>query len=151
MSKKIPKEIVQVAGIVIALLIFVGVFSFAVDTIAPSPRDRFQKEDFQNTDFKHYFEFRETFTFIQIILATLNSILLIYLLFNYVSVYNQIRSKFALGLIVAATSFLAFTFTANPIIHSFFGFRGSGLGPFAMLPLLFSIIVTIVLIYLSKE
>jgi len=151
MSKKISKEIIQVAGIVIVLLLFVGTFSFVVDLIAPSPKNSFSKGEFRDNNFRHYFEFKETFTLVQVVLATLNSFLLVYLLFNYVSLYNQIKSKFALGLIVAATSFLAFTFTANPVIHSFFGFRGSGLGPFAMLPLIFSLIVTLVLIYLSKE
>jgi len=151
MNKKISKEIIQVTGIVVALLLFVGLFSIAVDSVAPSPREARPKFDFKDPNFNNYFEFKEKFTLVQAILAIINSILLVYLLFNYVSLYNQIKSKFALGLIVAATSFLAFTFAANPIIHSFFGFRGSGLGPFAMLPLIFSLIVTVVLIYLSKE
>ncbi|MCR4334971.1 MAG: hypothetical protein NUV57_00350 [archaeon] len=156
MNKNNSKAIMQVAGIAIGLLLVIGLFSFLVDSVLPSQRQYPMNDELHDgRGFVQLrpeaFEFRETLLFLQIILASINSLLLFYLLYNYMYVYNQVKSKFALGLIVAAIAFLAFTFSANPIVQALFGFRSSGLGPFTILPLVFTLAVTLILIYLSKE
>jgi hypothetical protein len=80
------------------------------------------------------------------ILSTLNIALLSILLVVYAFTYNQARSEFLVGLIIFDIAMLLYAITSNPLIYGRFGFRGSGLGPFAMLPDLFSLAAVSVLL-----
>jgi len=81
------------------------------------------------------------------ILATVNSILLVVLLIVYVSIYSGTRAEFLLGLIIFDIAMLLYAITSNPLVTAGFGFRGAGLGPFAMLPDLFSLVAVLVLLW----
>lgn len=151
MEKNNSKAITQVAGIFIAIIVIVSIFSYIANSVVPFERPNFDGErGFEKFNGRSS-EFRETINLVQTIFASVNTILLLYLLFNYLSIYNHLKSRFALGLIVVAISFLAGSVAANPLLHVFFGFRGSGLGPFAIMPLIFTTVVVLVLIYLSRE
>ena len=80
------------------------------------------------------------------ILSTVNSVLLVLLLIIYFGVYKDTRSEFALGLIVFALAMTMYAVTSNPWLQSGFGFRGSGLGPFAFFPDLFALIALVILL-----
>jgi len=80
------------------------------------------------------------------ILSTLNIVLLSILLVLYVSAYGQARSEFLVGLIIFDVAMLLYAITSNPLIYGGFGFHGAGLGPFAMLPDLFSLVAVSVLL-----
>lgn len=77
--------------------------------------------------------------------------LLVYVLYNYVSIYREIKSDFSLGLIVVVVALLAYSITANPFFVVLFGFRGSGLGPFTLIPDLFNLFAAVTLTYLSSK
>lgn len=85
------------------------------------------------------------------ILSSLNSILLTILLVTYIGIYRKTRSEFSIGLIVFSTALLLYSLTSNPLIHGLAGFRVSGLGPFTMLPDLFTCIASAILLYLSRQ
>lgn len=85
------------------------------------------------------------------ILSTVNSILLLSLMIIYIDIYSKTRSKFSMGLIMFSIALLLYSLSSNPIIHRFAGFRGSGLGPFTMLPDLFTCIASAILLYLSRQ
>ncbi len=87
----------------------------------------------------------------KIILSSVNSILLLTLLVTYLDVYNDIRSEFSLGLIIFSLALLLYSVTSNPLLSSYFGYAGYGLGPFAMLPDLFTLMASSILIYLSLK
>jgi hypothetical protein len=79
-------------------------------------------------------------------LSTLNIVLLSILLVLYVSTYSQARSEFLVGLIIFDVAMLLYALTSDPLIYGGFGFHGAGLGPFAMLPDLFSLVAVSVLL-----
>lgn len=142
---KNSKTIIYAAGIFILLVLSIVLLSLLIELFSPNIKfgDRF--------GFEQGIEFRETFEFWKLILTTVNIILLGYLLYNYISIYHAVKSQFSLGLIVIASALLAHSISASPIISLFFGFRGSGLGPFTIIPSLFTLVASIVLIYLSRQ
>ena len=77
--------------------------------------------------------------------------LLIVLIFNYVSIYLKTKSEFTIGLILFSVFFLIKDITWSPFVVHFAGFDVFGLGPFAFLPDLFELIALSVLLYLSVE
>ncbi len=83
------------------------------------------------------------------VVSTVNIVLLASLLATYVSIYAKTRSQFTIGLIVFASVFLLNALTSNPFIIYLFGFQPVGLGPFALLPDLFTLAALTVLLYLS--
>lgn len=83
------------------------------------------------------------------VLSTVNLALSIILLATYSSLYRKTRSEFTLGLIIFSTVLLLNTFVSNPLVERVFGFIAFGLGPFAMLPDLFTLAALAVLLFLS--
>ena len=82
-------------------------------------------------------------------ISTVNIILLIFLLVTYMDIYKKTKSDFTVGLIIFSVILLFYALSSNPFIHWIFGFRAFGLGPFAMLPDLFTCIALAVLVYLT--
>ena len=87
----------------------------------------------------------------KIVLSSVNTVLLLSLLLTYIGIYNDIRSEFSLGLIIFSLALLLYSLTSNPLLSSYFGYAGYGLGPFAMLPDLFTLLASTILIYLSLK
>jgi len=85
------------------------------------------------------------------VLSSVNIILLTIVLVTYLGIYRETKSQFSLGLAILAMALLLYAFTSNPFIQGFGGFRISGLGPFTMLPDLFSCIASAILLYLSRQ
>jgi len=83
------------------------------------------------------------------VISTINVTLLIFLLFTYVSIYRKTRSEFTIGLIIFSIVFLLNALASNPLMIWAFGFRPFGLGPFALLPELFTCVALAVLLYLT--
>ncbi len=85
------------------------------------------------------------------VLSTVNIVLTIILILNYVSIYLKTKSQFTVGLLVFASFFLIKDITWSPFVIGFAGFGVFGLGPFAFLPDLFEMAALIVLFYLSVK
>ena len=85
------------------------------------------------------------------ILSSVNAILLMILLAVYIGIYRKTGSEFSIGLIIFSIALLLYSLTSNPLIQRLAGFRGSGLGPFMMLPDLFTCIASAILLYLSRQ
>jgi hypothetical protein len=83
------------------------------------------------------------------VVSTINLTMLIFLLISYIDIYRKTRSEFTIGLIIFSATLLLYALVSNPIVISIFGFRIFGLGPFALLPDLFTFAALIVLLYLS--
>lgn len=84
-------------------------------------------------------------------LAATNAILLTILFLIYIKIYRTTKSQFSIGLIIFTVALLLYSLTSNPLIHGLAGFRLSGLGPFTMLPDLFTCIASAILLYLSQQ
>lgn len=85
------------------------------------------------------------------VVSTINITMLIFLLILYADIYRKTRSEFTIGLIIFSATLLLYALVSNPIVISLFGFRIFGLGPFALLPDLFTFAALIVLLYLSVK
>lgn len=85
------------------------------------------------------------------VLSSVNVTLVIILLLVYIDVYRKTRAQFALGLIIFSLILLFYTLSSNPFMQMLFGFKAFGLGPFAMLPDLFTFAALIILLYLSLK
>ncbi|MEI6795274.1 MAG: hypothetical protein WCK39_00265 [Methanomassiliicoccales archaeon] len=86
-----------------------------------------------------------------VVLSTVNTALLIAIVYIYVGIYREIKSKITLGQILVMLAFLAYAITSNPALQLAFGFRAEGLGPFAMIPDLFAAIALSILLQMSLE
>ena len=91
----------------------------------------------------------EFFYTAQTVVSSINVVLSIFLLLTYISIYRKTLSEFTIGLIIFSMVLLLHAITSIPLVHWIFGFREFGLGPFAMLPNLFTLGALVVLIYLS--
>jgi len=85
----------------------------------------------------------------QAVVSSVNIVILIFLLSMYTDLYTKTRSEFTIGLMVFSVIFLLYAFASNPFVIQFFGFQEFGLGPFALLPDLFTSAALLVLLYLS--
>jgi len=83
------------------------------------------------------------------VMSALNLTLLVFLLATYIEIYRKTKSPFTIGLMVFSVVFLLNILASNPLIQYTFGFRAMGLGPFALLPDIFTFGALIVLLYLS--
>ena len=89
---------------------------------------------------------------VQAIITLGNVILLLCLLFIYAKSYEQIKSKFALGLIAFIVLLIVQAFTSNPFVHYMRGFRRMhALGLFVILPDLFEFVALLILLYISRK
>ena len=91
----------------------------------------------------------EFFYTAQTVVSTINVTLSVFLLLTYVSIYRKTRSEFTIGLIIFSMVFLLNALASNPFVMEVFGYRPIGLGPFALLPDLFTFVALAVLLYLS--
>ena len=91
----------------------------------------------------------ELFYTVETVVSTINATLSILLLIIYVSIYQKTRSEFTVGLIIFSSVLLLHALVSIPLVYRAFGFYEFGLGPFAMLPDIFSLGALIVLLYLS--
>jgi hypothetical protein len=83
------------------------------------------------------------------VVSSVNVTLSIFLLITYIGIYRKTRSEFTIGLIIFSLVILLNALASNPFVIWAFGFRPFGLGPFALLPDLFTFVALVVLLYLS--
>jgi hypothetical protein len=93
----------------------------------------------------------ELFYTMETIVSVINVALSTFLLLMYVSIYRKTRSEFTIGLIIFSAVLLLHAFLAIPILQRGFGFVPFGLGPFAVLPDLFTCAALTVLLYLTYK
>lgn len=136
--KLIKSNLVLTAGILIATFIFIYALSFLSYLFMPQ----------RPFGMRGFFE---DFILIKTFISSVNVVLLVYLIYNYVSLYNEVKSQFSLGLIVMSLALFAFSISDNPLFTLAFGLRGAGMGALTIIPSIFTLIAVLVLIYLSRK
>jgi hypothetical protein len=91
----------------------------------------------------------EIFYVTETVVSTVNVALSVILLIIYISIYVKTRSEFTIGLIIFSMVFFLNALASSPLLRRTFGFNDFGLGPFAVLPDLFTLAALSVLLYLS--
>ncbi len=143
--------------IIFAILLVVAVFSdFLATQNAPvSGISIFEPRqlpfDRISVDRNFFYGDIELFYKIKTVLSSINATLLVFLLVTYVDIYKKLKSEFTLGLILFSLILLLYALSSNPLLHWLFGYQAFGLGPFAMLPDLFTTLALAVLLYLTLK
>jgi len=91
----------------------------------------------------------ELYYTVRTVISTINVTLLLLLLTTYINIYLKTKSEFTIGLMIFSIVLLLNALSSNPLVTQIFGFRAFGLGPFAMLPDLFTFVALAVLLYLT--
>ena len=141
MDKNMRLWLILVTAIVVAILAALWATS-----VVWFPRFPFERRPLPPGEIPGDIEFFYT---ADTVVSTLNVTISFFLLLTYVSIYRRTRSEFTIGLIIFSAIFLLNALVSNPFIVWAFGFREFGLGPFALLPDLFTFAALIVLLYLS--
>ena len=145
----------QKSSIIFATLILVAlVISFlGINYLEPPPFERRPTHPPPPPEnLESYYTIREDIQLyytIRVVLSTINATLLIFLFSAYLGLYRKMKSDFALGLMVFSVILLFYALSSNPLVQRVFGFFAFGLGPFAMLPELFTCVALVVLLYLT--
>lgn len=93
----------------------------------------------------------ELFYIVKTVISTVNIAIVLILLLIYMNIYRKTKTNFTIGLIIFSLILLLYTVSSNPVLQTIFGYRAFGLGPFAMLPDVFTFISLLVLLYLSLK
>lgn len=92
----------------------------------------------------------ETVVRVKLFVATLNVVMLLALLWNYVAIYRDLPNRFTLSLLLVTGALLLYALSSNPLLALLMGFsHGATLGPFVFLPDVFASIAVVVLLYQS--
>ena len=98
----------------------------------------------------HLWLMHQQYILIEIIISSINTILLVYLLSNYLEIYSTAKTNFTIGLIILAAGLLAHSITANPLFYMHLGYMPMS-GPFMFVPSIFTFIAVMALTYLTKQ
>ena len=145
MDRKVRTWLIIIVGLIVIAILAAFLASLIFNSFNP-PRFPFrpQPTEFNPADFEFYYIART-------VVSTINIATLVFLIATYVTIYSKTRSEFTIGLIIFALVFLMKDLAASPLVIGAFGFRASGLGPFALLPDLFEFAALSVLLYLSVK
>lgn len=88
---------------------------------------------------------------IQLFVTTFNLVLLVALVWSYVSLYRDLPNKYTRSMLVLSVALFLYALTSNPYVAVLFGFApGLDLGPFLFLPHVFVGAGIVVLFYQSR-
>lgn len=140
MSKNVKILLILAALAAVTLL---AAFWATTYWFIPTPRER-RPPEIVRGDIELYYT-------VKTVISSINATLLIFLLITYIDIYTKTQSEFTIGLIVFSMVLLFYALASNPLVHWIFGFHAFGLGPFAMLPDLFTCVALCVLLYLTLK
>ena len=146
MDRKVRIWLIMMVGLIVVAILAAVLASLRINSFDPSrfPFRPLQPPEFNPADLEFYYIART-------VVSTINIALLVFLIATYATIYSKTRSEFTIGLMIFASVFLMKDLVASPLIIGVFGFRLSGLGPFALLPDLFEFAALSVLLYLSVK
>ena len=137
MNQNMPKNVKS--WLILAVVIIVAILAIVWATLFTPPPPPASPPDFP------------IFFTLKTVITSVNATLLIILFIIYVDIYRKTRSKFSLGLLIFTLTMLLQVLSSHPLIHQLFGYRGAGLGPFLMLPDFFTLIASVMLLYLAYK
>jgi hypothetical protein len=106
--------------------------------------------DIDPEDLPHLRSMLATYVIGKMVIAAVNTVLLLYLLRSYYQLYQTSKSSFSLGLVMMSVALLMFTLSSAPLLHWMLGARKL-MGAFNILPDIFTTIAAAILVYLSRQ
>ena len=146
MDRKVRIWLIIIVGLIVVAILAAVLASLKFNSFDPSrfPFRPLPPPEFNPADLEFYYIART-------VVSTINIALLVFLIATYATIYSKTRSEFSIGLMIFALVFLMKDLVASPLVIGAFGFRASGLGPFALLPDMFEFAALSVLLYLSVK
>jgi hypothetical protein len=150
------RKVILIVAILLAVAFLSAIYSLSITgaSIELQIRRRWGLDESQMKEIKELVEkYRKGEISIEIksVISTVNVSLTLILLFMYVDIYRRTKSQFTIGLIIFSLILIFYTISSNPFIQMLFHFRAFGLGPFAMLPDIFTFAALLILLYLSLK
>lgn len=146
-------------GIILLVLVFIQFTVVNVYSQERIPKEsdipREKIKDLSPEELQKLQEKMELYFSRKTIISSINSILMVYIMWFYYSMYKENGSKFSLGLIALSAALLVYSFTSNPwIVRQFWylvkreaiGYREL----FDIIPELFTTIAAAIMIYLTR-
>jgi hypothetical protein len=146
MNKNLRIWLILATVIVVAIL--AAIWAMSISWLPPFPWRPWERHLPPEHEIPEDIEF---FYMAKMVVSTINVALSIFLLLIYISIYRKTHSEFTIGLIIFSLVFLLNAIVSNPLVTRAFGFQAFGLGPFALLPDLFTLGALTVLLYLSVK
>jgi len=146
MNKNVKIWLVMATLVAVALLTTLWAIMYVPKPQIPfiRPPEEFRPPEIVPGDIELYYT-------VKTVISTINLTLLTILLITYINIYKKTKSEFTIGLIIFSVVLFLDALVSNPLMHWTFGFRAFGLGPFAMLPDLFTCAALAVLLYLTLK
>ena len=88
---------------------------------------------------------------IKTMVSLVNIVFIIALVVIYRGIYRQVKSQFTMGLIIVMLVLLMYALTSNPLVQFLFGYQAQSIGPFAMIPDIFTTFALGLLLYISLD
>jgi hypothetical protein len=86
----------------------------------------------------------------RLLITTITSLIVLFLMKNYITIYLKTKASFSLGLIVVSVSLLIHSMISNPLLLNLFNIKQHG-GLFSLISVVFTFIAALALLILSKE
>jgi len=144
------KKIVKI-GIILTIILMAGILGAVLGNMYIRPPPIEERQEIIEKEFVVDRNITNTYTTIKSTITTINIALCIILIFLYFDIYRKVHSEFTIGLIITMFALLIYAITSNPLFYAMFGFRGFGMGPFLLIPDLFTTLALSVLLYLSLK
>ena len=93
---------------------------------------------------------QESYLYIMSSISSIMFIISAYLVFIYLKDYLELRSRFALGILLAVVSFMLFAISSNPLLHMVFRLPDKS-GLFTLIPMIFATISLGILAWVSSK
>jgi len=93
----------------------------------------------------------DIFLKVKTMVSLVNIVFIFALMAIYRGIYQQVKSQFTMGLIIVMLVLLLYALTSNPLVQILFGYQAQGLGPFAMVPDVFTTFALGLLLYISLD
>jgi phosphate/sulfate permease len=147
----------KIIGLILILIIFTGIIGggigyFFSDSLRnPFVEGKVDREKFKEEISKEN-DTREQTIMLNSSITFINMAFSIILIGLYVNLYRKVKSEFTIGLIIVMIALFVYAITSNPFFHLIFGYRIlTGIGPFVIIPHLFTTLAMAVLLYLSLK
>lgn len=149
MSKSRRFSLIYLGILVISLVIFQNVICLGQsDKSRPKPFDW----GIDPEDVERLRAMIPLFLTLKTMVNTGTSILILGLMILHIGIYRRTGTKFSIGLVFFSTAFLLYTILSNPLLYrSIAGFKKIGFGPILLIPDVFTLIASAVLLYLSQK
>lgn len=88
----------------------------------------------------------KTVVLLKVFFTTLNIVLLLGLVANYLKIYSGLKTPLSKSLVIFSTALMLYAITSSPLTHVLAGFEVISVGPFTFLPDIFVTVATLIIL-----